>query len=114
VLASALLLAGFAVVWPAVADAVEPPTSVSLVAAQSSVTIPSSIRLTVSADRDMYGTGYTVAVVDEDKHVTMGPCGQACDLYAGRSGPTTRTRSRATSTVSSAARPARSWRPLAR
>jgi hypothetical protein len=59
------------------------PTSVSVVAAQSSVTIPSSIKLTVSADRHLYGTGYSVAVVDEDKGVTMGPCGNPCDLYAG-------------------------------
>jgi hypothetical protein len=52
------------------------PTSVSLDPQKSAVTIPESIKLTATTDRHLYGTGYTVVVVDDDSSTEIG---SACD-----------------------------------
>lgn len=48
------------------------PTGVSLVSEKQAVTIPDTIKLTANADRDLYGTGYSVVVVDDDSGALIG------------------------------------------
>jgi hypothetical protein len=84
-LVTGLALLGLVAAQPASANHEGTPTSVSVAPAQTSVTIPASIKLTVSADRDLYGTGYRVSVIDEDNGITLGSCSGTCDLYGGTS-----------------------------
>jgi hypothetical protein len=72
---------------PALADHEGVPSGVSLVPEKNSVTIPESIKLTANADRHLYGTGYTVAVIDDDSGLAIGsPCEQTpCAKYGGTS-----------------------------
>lgn len=60
------------------------PSSVSLVAEKSEVTVPESIKLTATADRHLYGSGRTVVIVDEEGRNNWSACNntETCVKYA--------------------------------
>jgi hypothetical protein len=81
--AALVVLASLASAAPAVAEHEGTPSGASLVPEKASVTIPESIKLTANADRHLYGTGYTVAVIDDDSGIEIGAaCAQTpCMKY---------------------------------
>jgi hypothetical protein len=88
VLATCVALGSLALAaQPALGNHEGTPAGVSLVAEKDAVTIPESIKLIANADRHLYGTGYTVAVIDDDSGSQIGgACSQTpCAKHGGTS-----------------------------
>jgi hypothetical protein len=82
----AIALTCFSLSSAAAVLAVDPPTSVSLVADHSVVTVPDGIQLTATVDRHIYGTGYGYRIVDDDGINSWTTCGVSSDTCVKTAG----------------------------
>jgi hypothetical protein len=88
---SALVVSCFALTAaPASATHDGLPSSVSLAAEKTEVTIPEPIRLTATANRHLYGSGYTVVILDQDGAAVgnPNPCSNAAACVGTGNGTT--------------------------